>query len=78
MLRPAGGWGAGVGWGGGRGIEVPARIQDTKPTALPNLHEEALRDREGTAGLGAAARAATSAKGHARCRARSRRSSHVR
>lgn len=60
-----------------RVLEVLATIQDTNRSAFPNLPEEALTDGEGTAGRGTAARAAISAKDHARCRARSRRSSHV-
>lgn len=73
-------WGvrAHAGTSGTRVLEVLATIQDTKRSAFPNLREEALTDGEGTVGLSAAARAATSAKDHACCRARSRRSSHVR
>ncbi|XP_014704011.1 melanoma-associated antigen B1-like [Equus asinus] len=58
-------------------LEVLAKINDTVPTAFPNLYEEALRDEEERAGVKFAARAANIAKATAPSRAKSCSSSHI-
>ncbi|KAM5197154.1 melanoma-associated antigen E1-like [Hipposideros larvatus] len=58
-------------------LEIIAKINDTVPSAFPNLYEEALRDEEERAAVRSAARAARMAEASAPSKAKSHRSSHV-
>ncbi|KAM5197153.1 uncharacterized protein RBU33_015948, partial [Hipposideros larvatus] len=59
-------------------LEIIAKINDTVPSAFPNLYEEALRDEEERAAVRSAARAARMAEASAPSKAKSHRSSHGR
>ncbi|KAM5197151.1 uncharacterized protein RBU33_015940 [Hipposideros larvatus] len=58
-------------------LEIIAKINDTVPSAFPNLYEEALRDEEERAAVRSAARAARMAEASVPSKAKSHSSSHV-
>lgn len=58
-------------------LEVLAKINDTVPSAFPNLYEEALKDEEERAGVRAEAKATALAEARAPSRAKSRSSTHI-